>query len=138
MIPLDNDTGGGFTINFVDDEGIKITSGEVIVTKSSGDTFNFNAAYPDLADNTQQMAAGTVKLEAIPSEGWDFIRFEVIEPYEDILLVNPDDPNVAYFKNVKYGNINAVFGEEFTEFTILATSSEGGRIDPSGTTTWPW
>ncbi|MEJ2242221.1 MAG: dockerin type I domain-containing protein [Candidatus Bathyarchaeota archaeon] len=122
-------TGKFLTINFVDDEGTTITSGVVDVTKSSGQGFTFDAAYQDLADNTQQMAAGTVKLEAIPDEGWDFIRFEVIEPYTEILPADPADSNVAYFKNVKYGEINAIFEKVVEQYTVTFSSEGPGNYN---------
>jgi hypothetical protein len=124
-------TGKFLTINFVGDNDLLNSECQVIAIKSSGQTFTFSADY-ETEYNTQQMAAGTVQLTAIPDDGWVFIKFNEVN---GALETDPDDPNIAYFKNVKYGEVDAVFEKELS--TIVATSTDGGGINPSGSKTYP-
>jgi hypothetical protein len=113
-------TGKFLTINFIGDD---ITSSEcqVNATKSSGYDFIFTAT-----NNKQQMAAGTVKLTAIPDDEWAFVEFVAIN---GTIETDQENPNVAYFKNVKYGEINAVFIKIVEQYTVTFSSEGSGNYE---------
>ena len=114
-------TGKFLQINFVGDY-IKNSECQVNVTKSSGYDFIFTAD-----NNKQQMAAGTVKLTAIPDDEWVFIKFVAIN---GTIQQDPNgDPNVAYFKNVKYGEIDAVFEKVVEQYTVTFSSEGSGNYE---------
>jgi hypothetical protein len=117
-------TGKYLTINFVElvgEDYQPITSQcKVIVTKASGYEFVFTDD-----DYRQQMAAGTVKLTAITDDEWIFTKFVEIN---GTIEPDPDgDQNVAYFKNIKYGEINAVFEKVVEQYTVTLSSEGSGN-----------
>lgn len=117
-------TGKFLTINFVelvDDKYHPITSEcKVIVTKSSGYEFIFTTD-----EYKQQMAAGTVKLTAVDDDEWVFTEFVAIN---GTIQEDPDgDQYVAYFKNIKYGEINAVFEKVVEQYTVTFSSEGSGN-----------
>jgi len=92
--------------------------GYVTATKvNSGEIFLFNST-----NNQQKVGAGTVLLEAVATEGWEFVEWT-----GDYLTGTTES---VYFKTEKYATITAVFREKI--YTITASASEGGSITPFG------
>jgi len=92
--------------------------GYVTATKvNSGEVFLF-----DSTNNQQKVGAGTVLLEAFPTEGWEFVEWT-----GDYLSGTTDS---VYFKTEKYATITAIFREKI--YIITASSNQGGLITPSG------
>jgi hypothetical protein len=92
--------------------------GYVTATKTnSGEVFLFNAT-----SNQQKVGAGTVLLEAVSDEGWEFVEWTGEYLSSSINPVN--------FKTEKYANITAIFREKI--YIISASSGENGYITPYG------
>jgi len=94
-----------------------VGEGSVTATKvQSGETWNFPPSI------TEKVGAGTLLLEAKPSEGWEFSHWE-----GDLAgtSVNPTE-----YKTEKYGYVAAVFVKiTFTITAIVAPEASGGYIE---------
>ncbi len=94
-------------------------AGSVTATKvKSGETWNFTWADPPM---TEKVGAGTVELEAFPSEGWKFSH------WEGDLYGNSDNP--TEYQTKKHGNVVAVFIKTFTITAIVALEAPNGYIE---------
>jgi len=94
-----------------------VGEGSVTATKiASGEIWIFTQ------NGTEKVGAGTVKLEAFASNGWEFSYWggELTRTSE-----NPTD-----YKTVKYGYVVAVFVQK--TFTITASAVGNGAINPAG------
>ena len=92
--------------------------GYVTATKTnSGEVFLFNTT-----NNQHKVGAGTVLLEAVSDDGWEFVEWTGDYLSSSINPVN--------FKTEKYANITAIFREK--TYIISASSKENGSITPDG------
>jgi hypothetical protein len=95
-----------------------VGQGYVTATKvRSGEVFTF-----DQTTTQHKVGAGTVLLNAVALDGWEFVE------WTGDYLASTENP--VEFKTVKYATITAVFREKI--YTITASSSSGGSIDPDG------
>lgn len=119
-------TGKTLEITF-NDSTLGVNSGcWVTATKEASEQeFTF---YPP--DDSYDMAAGTVKLQAYAGSDWLFLRFE-----GDPSVLSETDGNVAYYDNKRHGGtVNAVFVKN--EYTLTVTPDGSGSVtkDPDQTT----
>jgi len=105
-------TGKFLTIEIVGEGYVKATKVQ------SGEIWEFYWADPPMIE---KVGAGTIKLEAFASDGWEFSHWEGD-------LTGSESP--TDYKTQKYGYVMAVFVRK--TYTITATASGNGAIEPEG------
>jgi hypothetical protein len=104
------------------DDGVATSNCYVTATKDSGQVFTFEV-FENLT-YSEKVGAGTVLLEAIPDNGWEFQRW-----ISDDVETTPFGNNFAYYKTEKLGVVGAVFTRDtYTVTAVVAGAASNGTI----------